>query len=449
MCSARIPDEKPSMEALLYQALKEGVLPITSTCNMGCVFCSNRYNPRSCEVFTIGTRSLDDIEETIPWLQNAPGAVVIGESVTRINEGEPLTHPDFLEIIEKVRAAYPDKPIRVTTNGSLLTPAMSRRLGALGVELIVSLNTVGKRPEIMGDPEPEVTLKNVRALSGILKFEGSIVALPFLAGWDDIRETCRFLRDSGAVSIRLLAPGFSAKHPLASKMPPSTWPESRRFARLLSEEMGLPVLFEPPELKDLCARVEAVMDNTPARVAGLLPGDIITRVSGVQVFTRKDAFELAKERGNPKITVMRESAQVEMALKKPRRTSPGFIVYEDLDSRGFSQWSFRAGFGRGTPPLILTSSLAKPLISASLEQRGLEGRVVSVKSRYFGGNIKAGGLLTVRDFLAAYRNATRGRSAPVTVTLPRRAFDVWGRDLEGVSHKRFSEKTGCPVILAG
>jgi len=416
---------------------------------MGCVFCSNRYNPKSCEVFSIGPRDLDEIEETIPWLQGAPGAIVIGESVTRINEGEPLTHPDFMTIVEKVRDAYPDRPIRVTTNGSLLSPEKSRRLASLGVELIISLNTVGKRQEVMGDHEPRVTLRNVSALNGVIKCEGSIVALPFVTGWNDLRETCRFLKDSGAVSIRLLAPGFSSAHPLSKEMPISTWSESRRFAREMTQVLGIPVLFEPPKLRDLCARVEAVMEGTPAEAAGIRAGDVITRVSGIQVDSRKDAFDLARERENPKITLLREGGQIEVALAKPRRSSPGFVVYEDLDMRAFSAWALRAGFGRKTPPLILTSSLAGPLISAALESRGLEAQVVFVRSRYFGGNIQAGGLLTVGDFLAAYKNAVKGRNPPPTVTLPKRAFDVWGQDLEGISHKRFTEETGCQVVLAG
>ena len=447
--SDRELSERPSMEALLYQALKEGVLPITSVCNMGCVFCSNRYNPKSCEVFSIGPRDLEDIEETIPWLQGAPGAIVIGESVTRINEGEPLTHPHFMTIVEKVRDAYPEKPIRVTTNASLLSPEKSRRLASLGVELIISLNTVGKRKEVMADPEPEVTLRNVSALNGVIKFEGSIVALPFVTGWDDLRETCRFLKDSGAISIRLLAPGFSAAHPLFKEMPSSTWEECRRFAGEMTRALGIPVLFEPPVLRDLCARVEAVMEGTPAKAAGMRAGDIITRVAGIQVDSRKDAFELARERENPKITLLRDGGQIEVALAKPRRTSPGFVVYEDLDLRAFSAWAARAGFGRKAPPLILTSSLARPLISAALESRGLEAQVVTVRSRYFGGNIQAGGLLTVGDFLAAYNNALRDLKPPSTVTLPKRAFDAWGRDLEGVSYKRFTEETGCQVVLAG
>ena len=47
---ARTPP--PSMEALLYHAQMQGILPPTSRCNMQCIFCSNAYNPETCEVFT-------------------------------------------------------------------------------------------------------------------------------------------------------------------------------------------------------------------------------------------------------------------------------------------------------------------------------------------------------------------------------------------------------------
>ena len=111
------PTPSPSIEALLYHAQMEGILPVTSRCNMGCIFCSNAYNPKSCEVFAY-LEALEDIKDTILWLE-AQGPVVIGESVTRINEGEPLTHPDFVEILRLVRKSYPERAIRITTNASL------------------------------------------------------------------------------------------------------------------------------------------------------------------------------------------------------------------------------------------------------------------------------------------------------------------------------------------
>ncbi len=436
------------MEALLYQAQKQGILPITSECGSRCVFCSNRYNPPSCEVFNIPPRSLEDIRSTLSWLQGAPGPIVIGESVTRINEGEPLMHPNFLEIVRMVREEYPHKPIRVTTNAMALDPTLTDELTGLRMELTVSLNTVGKREEVMGDCDPQKTLKNVRYLGGRITFEGSVVALPFVTGWDDLEATLAFLKDAGSSSIRLLAPGFSSRHPLSKSMPPSTWSDIRQFAQAQGTKLDIPVLFEPPALGDLEAKVEAVISNSPAHRAGMRRDDVIRKVAGRQVFSRKDCFESTRFRENPLITVEREGGLVDFRLIKPRLTSPGFVMYEDLSYEEWASWERQAGFNRGRP-LVLTSFLAKPLIEKVLEMRGLEARVVPVKSRYFGGNIQAAGLLTTGDFLAAYAKAVRDKERPPSVTLPARAFDPWGRDLEGRTYQAFVENAGVPVILGG
>ncbi len=440
------PSPAPSIEALLYKAQSAGVLPITSVCDSGCVFCSNNFNPPSCEIFTIPPRSIEDIESTLPWLQSAPGPIVIGESATRVKEGEPLTHPDFLKIAELVRNEYPKKTIQVTTNACHLTPSITDMLEALNIELLVSLNTVGKRREIMGDSEPLRTLKNVEYLGGRLSFEGSIVALPFVTGWDDLAETVSFLKNAGANGIRVLGPGFSRKHPLAKSASPAVWREIHKFAVEQNDSLGIPVLFEPPGLKRSEARVDAVTPGSPAHLAGVRTGNLITRVSGRKVFSRKDCFASVLSRENPQITLEEGDVTKELRLIKPRYASPGFIMYEDIGFQEWVSWENQAGFGRGVP-LVLTSSLAKPLVENILETRGLLAKVVAVKSRYFGGNIQAAGLLTVRDFLSAYDRLDLKQSPP-TVSLPARAFDPWGRDLEGISYREFSDKTKATVILA-
>ena len=88
------------------------------------------------ELFDLGVRSYEDIESTIDWLQASRSPVVIGESVTRIREGEPLTHPRFLDIVKLVRKHYPERPVRVTTNGVLLDGRLIDQLSRLGVELL-------------------------------------------------------------------------------------------------------------------------------------------------------------------------------------------------------------------------------------------------------------------------------------------------------------------------
>ncbi len=444
-----IDNDVPSMEALLYQAQKQGVLPLTSRCNMRCVFCSNRYNPPSCEVFTMEPRDVDDVERTLPWLQGS-GSVVIGESVTRVNEGEPFTHPAVLEILELVRRAYPRIPIRITTNGSLLSDDIIGELSNLGAELVVSLNTVGKRSEIMGDPFPSTTLKSVEALSGKVKFEGSVVALPFLTGWDDLGDTFRFLSDAGAWSIRVFMPGFSRRHPLWAQMPEDTWNELRDYSMNAAVKLKIPVLLEPAALPDVSARIEAVLVDSPARRARLFPNDVVVSVSGRGVFSRKDAFDRARQEENPVLTVLRDGGVFDVRLVKPGNTSPGFVMFSDLDESEWTAWERRSGARRwGDSILILTSALAKPVIEAALGKRNLQVPCVAVQSRFFGGNIEAAGLLTVSDFLASFQEFVASNKKPRLVTLPRRAFDAWGRDMEGVHFKVFAEKANCQVLLAG
>jgi len=441
--------DSPSIEALLYHAQKEGILPITSCCNMRCLFCSNRYNPPGCEVLNIPARRVEDIKDTILWLGGSRGPVVIGESVTRINEGEPLTHPNFLEIIRLVRKSYPERPIRVTTNASLLDKSLIQDLSDLEVELLISLNTIGRRKEVMEDPDPERTLYNISLLRGKIRFEGSIVALPFLVGWDDIRDTVKFLEDNGATLVRMLVPGFSSLHPLVRYVTSTIWSEVRDFAHNLAKTIKIPILVEPPDMRDLSARITEVLPGTPARKAGLRPGDVIVRVQGRKVFSRKESFEMVRDTKDPEVSYEREGGLYDVTLVKERFASPGFIMYEDLDAREWFEWERKSGVRKGKKVLILTSALAKPIIKAALQKRKLSARVEAVPSTFFGGNIRAAGLLTIKDFLAKYQEILAFGFTPDVVTLPKRAFDPWGRDLEGQDYRIFSERTGRPVILAG
>lgn len=436
----------PSIEALLYHAQMQGVLPITSCCNMRCIFCSNTYNPKGCEIFTISPRPLRQIEDTILWLGGSRGPIIIGESVTRINEGEPLTHPDFLEILRLVRKHYPERPIQVTTNASLLTEDLINQIAEIDVGLMVSLNTVGYREKLMGDHDPEITLSNVKYLGGKVSFEGSIVALPFITGWEDIENTAKFLKDAGAWSIRVLAPGFSRAHPLAGQTTSGTWNEIRSLSNDLSKRLKIPVMFEPPAVTCITPVVEHVLPRTPAQRAGIRPQDVITTVLGRQIFSRTEAFELIRDNENPKLSYTRQGASYDTVIYKPKFRPSGLVMYDDLSSRDWFEWERKSRVKR-RQVLILTSSLAKQMIEDALQKRGLVARVEAVPSVFFGGNIKAGGLLTVRDFVAKYQEIEASGFSPDVVTLPKRAFDPWGRDLSGISYRSFEEVTGKYVIL--
>ncbi|MCL2767049.1 MAG: radical SAM protein, partial [Peptococcaceae bacterium] len=104
---------------ILQGAVNGNILPLTSACNMKCLFCSHSQNPADLLVYHIPPRDLRDIKETISYM-NPACPVIIGESVTRIIEGEPFTHPDIDGVLELIRDYFAETPIRITTNGSLL-----------------------------------------------------------------------------------------------------------------------------------------------------------------------------------------------------------------------------------------------------------------------------------------------------------------------------------------
>ncbi len=123
-------------------------------------------------------------------------------------------------------------------------------------------------------------------------------------------------------------------------------------------------------------------------------------------------------------------------MYKEKYASPGLVMYDDLDSRAWFEWERKAG-AKHRRVLILTSILAKPIIEDALDRRGLAARVEAVESIFFGGNIQAGGLLTVRDFLAAYTKVTLKRIYARYRNHSQASFDPWGRDLEGITYRAF------------
>ena len=79
-------------------------------CNLRCSFCGN-MSPLSC-----GIESKETLLQSIEaWGQRfRPGCFALGG-------GEPLLHPDFMEIVAAACRSFPDSVIAVLTNGTLLT----------------------------------------------------------------------------------------------------------------------------------------------------------------------------------------------------------------------------------------------------------------------------------------------------------------------------------------
>lgn len=415
--------------AELRSANLAGVLPLTSACNLGCVFCNLKWNPPGLRTSRLGHRDPVTVVSEAP-LAATRGAVTVGESATRVDEGEPFCHPAALEILQAVRRAT-GASLRVTTNATLLDQAAVRALARLApIELTVSLNTADRtvRRSLLGDESPDRALEAVAMLAGEgVPFHGSLVAMPHVTGWDDAAATVAFLASHGARSIRAFLPGYTSLAPAFLRHPPGTLSELTRRCEGWTLAYGLPVVPEPGEVRDLRPTVAGVVKGSPAEAAGLGAGDELLEVSGVRPRCRLEAYDLLTAGTAPSVVVRSGAGLRSVSVRKAPEAPSGAVFVRDVDMAQIARIRRAARRGRVT---VLGSELGLRALALALEPELDCGRVrlVPVPSRAFGGSIGSAGLLTTADFLAALPREGGG-----TLILPAVAYGSSGRDLFGAS----------------
>lgn len=432
---------------LLDAIAKNNVLPFTSRCNLGCIFCSHRQNPPGVETFKLPPLPADTVLELAQFLD--PGRkVVIGESATRLDEGEPLTHPDASSILRGVRQLLPETSITLTTNGTLLTQQWIDELAALGrLELTVSLNSVTEhgRLLLLNDREPQRVLNAIARLANLgIPFHGSVVAMPHLTGMEDIEETVDFLAEHGALTVRIFLPGYTRFAPEDLRFPLSLWDELEATARELTALTGVPVIPEPSVLHNLNPEIYGVIRDTPADCAGVLAGDTVLTVDGRKARTRVEAFTLAQKSIAPTLQLMRDGKMLEVSLDKAEGQPPGFVVQYDMSAARIEQIDSEIKCRASVSPLLFTSQLGLTVVRAALNELGFaHDHVYPVTNRFFGGSIQSAGLLTMEDFLAATRELP---FTPDLALVPHEAFDHKGCDLTGRNINALEQTLGIPVV---
>ncbi len=436
---------KPQVEQLLLDSVyRDNLLPITSGCNTRCIFCSNPQNPPDVETYQIPPLNLTKVSDLLEFI-DPTRKVVIGEAASRINEGEPLTHPNFKEILLNIRRKYPSTLLQVTTNGILLTPEMARFLADIGnVELNISINaaSLDARGRLMGNRD-DAAVKSLPLLAKLgLSFHGSIVAMPHVTGWNELARTIHLLGAAGALTTRIFLPAYTRWAAPTAVVPDNLWPEIRLFIQDLRQRNDMPLVCEPPELLDLRAVVEGIILGSAAAEIGLAIGDEITEIEGQPVFCRVDAFTKLKNiTGKVQLTVRRRGSTSYMTMVKAVDQAPGVVLNYDVNPELFEAIKTmcnRKGYNR---VLLLVSKSAQKIIEVGLNQAttDIEFVVKPVPNRYFGGNIQAAGLLVNDDFSAAIDELGDQIQKFDAVFLPAIPYDRWGRDLKGNSYTDLAE----------
>ena len=262
-------------------SLQQNLGSLSTVCNCHCRFCYEDGNPPGLfekEPRFVGLREARTRER---YLRD-------GRGLPRESKGffEPLANPDFIELLEIMRAQDPGHVIDVTTNGVQLTPELVERLAPLApVYLNVSLisSDAGTRSRVMGAPHADRTIRAIEQLRGRgIPFMGTIVPWPE-QGLEDIERTLEFLDECEARLVRISMPGLSKYHPRYRPGMVEEWlPLVKERVLSVRERLHTPVVISPYAhvTASLAAEVEGVVRRSPAAAAGIRLGDRISKVDG-------------------------------------------------------------------------------------------------------------------------------------------------------------------------
>lgn len=446
---------------LLYESAYRGnIIPVTSVCNVSCVFCSHQQNPPGIQIYRIRPLVPGQVEEILQFI-SPEQKIVIGESVTRIIEGEPFTNPHFIEILTLIRQRFPHTVVQITSNGALIDTKMARFLGELGqIEINLSLNSSEPqlRQKLMNDRNPEraVEAPEVLADAGV-PYHGSVVAMPHLTGWDDLGQTLNYLSGARAKTIRVFLPGFTKLAPESLKFSPHLWPALHSYAESAAARLRVPVTVEPGLIKDLRAEVNGVIQGSPAAAAGVAKKDVIIRVDGKKCFSRVEAFYRVKSSGQVTLDVLRDGEELSLTIVKVPAEASGLVMEYDIDPEDLKAIGRAAG--KYQKVWIMASVLGEPALQTGLQQIELlnmakfDYEIIPVSNSFFGGSIMSAGLLLVSDFLEAlqtsglWQREARPRNGMEAIFIPSVAFDREGRDLAGNSFLNLQAVTGLKVEI--
>ncbi|MEJ6950777.1 DUF512 domain-containing protein [Natronospora cellulosivora (SeqCode)] len=441
---------------LLKTVQNDNILPLTSVCNMSCLFCSHRNNPKGLDVYSFGHLSLELIEELIEYLPEE-GPVIIGESASRIIEGDPMTHPQFNLIIKLIRDQFPRKKIVITSNGSYLSTKMISFLEAMmPLELNISLNCSNpeERVFLMSDKKPSNVFLGLELLKeSKLSFQGSIVAMPHVTDWFALEEAIVRLVSYAPETIRVFMPGFTKYSEDNLKFTIDELYQKLYTLVNSFNDLEIPVLMEPPLIKDFHCRIKGIIKDSPAAINGFKNGDIIKKINGRDAITRVDGFNKILKASNPKIEFLREDKIYQKELKKKAGERSGIIVDYDLDLLTIERLSSLLINVKAKKIALVTSVLGKGIIDAFLKyfdkkysdifyKKKID--LILVENNYFGGSIASAGLLVNQDIIKAIKESDIKYELLV---LPGIMYDIFSNDLTGESYKKIESSLELSVEI--
>lgn len=456
---------------------------IGTRCNCDCVFCYNKGAPPSLALRGPKRTASEEYEEIMTRIRYfSPGAqrsLFPGLGSTC----EVLAHPHALDFLSALREKT-GEPFRIATNGSALTRGNIQKLAGLKpVYLDISLNSSdpGRRKRLMRDARPETAIGSLP----LLKDEGipfSVVVVPWpleshAEMLEDLERTAVYAGANDARMVQVSLPGhsryFSPARPFELD---DLWPAAAAKVREIRPRCGCPVVIMPGMYEEYLTRqkknvpeVIGVVRNSPAHLAGIKPGDVITGIAGITIQNRPQARDILSllQRGwcgAVSVRVQRGETEIEIRIDSGKHAYPYCSLTGSHLGVVFMGTGLRSGYlerlgeiirSRGAGRvLFLSSRLVRPVFEQMVRESpffgGFDLAIEVPENKFFGGNIFMGDLLVVEDFISCIKGYIRKKRArPDLVVIPSSPFNLgqWGRDLTGRCYLDIEREAGVPVEL--
>jgi hypothetical protein len=455
-------------------SLEQNLGSLSTTCNCRCSFCYEDGNPPG--LFDREPRFVS-VQEAVTrrrYLRD-------GRGLPRESKGffEPLTNPDFLELLRLIREDDPELVIDVTTNGALLSEDFIRRLAELSpIYVNVSLisSDEASRRRVMRDRRAATAIRAIEVMRRReIPFMGTLVPGPDQT-LDEVQATLEYLDAHEARLIRVAMPGLSRFHPSFKPGVIEAWLPLVRD-RVLEVRQGLqtPVIVSPYAhvTSSVEAVVEGAVQGSPAASAGIRQGDCVRAVDGREVVSRAHAASLldrASRAGAVELQVERDGVVSGHRLAEPPEDEATYPYrprgYRGLDFAGMRfglvlpgsfhlQWMKQfheivCGSGARSVVLLVSryfADLVAELLAGLPLPEGVDVELLTPRNRYFGGTIDVGDLWVLEDIVEAVRGYAKVNGRPELLVLPDSFLSRWGRDLRGVPYKELEGALGVKVAL--
>jgi hypothetical protein len=304
---------------------------------------------------------------------------------------------------------------------------------------------------------------------------------------EELADTIRFIDRFSPRAIRVTLPGYSryfSEEELFDT--PTVWSQVCNALDVLRPQLHAPLIVLPNLYWNmpLIPRIDGVIPNSPAELAGLKYGDLLIRLDDEPILTKEQARSLLLNperrnkprkleisRNNQQITVKLvevDDSEVDLYPYKPQgyrvllydrdnTTGPyGILLNHDLELSSIQRLMDIVTMYGAKNVLLLTSQIIKPMAEAIIQSipevrdffSQLQLQMVIPSHNFWGGNIMLGDLYMVSDYLeAAEEHIAQAKSPPDLIILPSSFTTEFGCDLLGVSYTEIERVLNIPVEL--